>query len=255
MGMRPTLGAAAAAGFTVAIALAGCGSAPVARTSSSPVAQVSVSPAAATSASPMATPASATPSAAPAPSAAPCQTFYPLPDLCVGVIGRVPTQQEYADMTAAALPPVEKALGYKDWSVCSTGQNCFKASGASSAMMGTNAGVFDAGYGLYPEGGLGAACWVFVYKDSSGWHLLNFGCAQNAGFVPGSADTGSHVFVSGCANYRVSPSLAAKVLDCLANGTVINVDSAPVYQDGHVWWHLTDRGWMAHDYLCEICRV
>jgi len=28
-----------------------------------------------------------------------------------------------------------------------------------------------------------------------------------------------------------------------------------VYAEAHVWWHLTGRGWMAHDYLCEICRV
>jgi hypothetical protein len=63
------------------------------------------------------------------------------------------------------------------------------------------------------------------------------------------------VFVSGCANYITTPSLTATVLGCLANGTVVNVDSAPVYVDAHVWWHLTGRGWMADDYLCEICRV
>jgi hypothetical protein len=167
----------------------------------------------------------------------------------------VPTAQEYAAMTAAALPAVENDLGYKDWSVCSNGQTCFKAGGAALALVGTDAAVFDGGFGLYPGGGLGAACWVFVYRDSGGWHFLNYGCAQNAGFVPGSADTGTHVFVTGCANYRFSPSLTATVLGCLSNRTVVNVDSAPVFQDGHVWWHLTNRGWMAHDYLCEICRI
>jgi hypothetical protein len=158
-------------------------------------------------------------------------------------------------MTAAGLPAVEKALGYKDWSACSSGQYCFRAGPAASAMVGTNAGVFDGGYGQYPEGGLGAACWVFVYQDSAGWHLLNFGCAQNPGFVPGSADTGTHVFVTGCANYRAAPALTGTVLGCLGNGTIVNVDSAPVFKDAHVWWHLTDRGWMAHDFLCESCRV
>ncbi len=158
-------------------------------------------------------------------------------------------------MIAAGSPGVEKALGMKDWSVCSNGQTCFKASIAGAAMVGTNAGVFDGGYGLYPGGGLGAACWVFVYADSSGWHYLNSGCAQNDGFVPGSSDTGAHVFVTGCANFRATPGLTGKVLGCLGNGTVVNVDTAPEYQDGHIWWHLTGRGWMAHDFLCEICRI
>jgi hypothetical protein len=252
MAMRSTLGAAAAA-FTVAFVIAGCGATPVARTAASPM----------VSANPESTSASPTPSVTPPvlvqpspfPPAATCSTFYPLPGLCVGVIGRVPTSAEFAAMIAAGAPGVEKALGMKDWSVCSNGQACFKASTASAAMVGTNAGVFDGGYGLYPGGGLGAACWVFVYRDSSGWHYLNSGCAQNDGFVPGSSDTGAHVFVTGCANFRATPALTGKVLGCLGNGTVVNVDSAPVFQDGHIWWHLTGRGWMAHDYLCEICRV
>jgi hypothetical protein len=36
---------------------------------------------------------------------------------------------------------------------------------------------------------------------------------------------------------------------CLANGIVVDVDSAPVYLDGHIWWHLHERGWMAHENL------
>lgn len=240
--MRPAHSAAAAA-FAVVFLVAGCGSPPVARSSSSPVAQVSPS-AAAVSPSPNATP-----------SGVPCQTYEPLPGLCVGVIGRIPTHQEYVAMTAAGAPAIEHALGYKDWSACSNGENCFRVSPEPSGMVGADAGVLNGGYGQYPDGGLGAACWVFVYGDSGGWHFLNFACAQNPGFTPGSADTGTHVSVSGCANYRTTPSLTATVLGCLAKGTVVNVDSAPVYAEAHVWWQLTGRGWMAHDYLCEICRV
>jgi hypothetical protein len=158
-------------------------------------------------------------------------------------------------MVAAGAPAVEKALGMKDWSACSNGENCIKVGPISAAMVGASAGVFDAGYGQYPTGGLGSPCWVFVYSDSTGWHFLDFGCAQNPGFVPGTADVGSHVYVTGCANFRDKPSLSGKVLGCLANGTVINVDSAPVWQEGHMWWHLTGHGWMAHDFLCEVCRV
>lgn len=158
-------------------------------------------------------------------------------------------------MSSAGAPVIEKALGYKDWSACSNGENCFRIAPEPSGMIGTSAGVLNGSYGQFPGGGLGAACWLFLYSDSTGWHVLNFACAQNPGYTPGSAGTGTHVYVSGCANYRSAPSLSAQVLGCLGNRTVVNVDGGPTYAEGHVWWHLTSRGWMAHDYLCEICRV
>jgi hypothetical protein len=30
---------------------------------------------------------------------------------------------------------------------------------------------------------------------------------------------------------------------------VVDVDSAPLYTDGKIWWHLSGKGWMAHDFL------
>ena len=135
------------------------------------------------SASPEPTPASPTPVLpSRSPSPAPCLSrSEPVPGLCVGLIGRVPTSAGFAAMIAAGAPGVEKALGMKDWSVCSNGQACFKAGTADEAMVGTNAGVLDGEFGQYPSGGLGAACWVFVYQDSKGWHYLNSGWAQNPG--------------------------------------------------------------------------
>lgn len=252
MGMRPIQGATTTA-FVFVCLLAGCGGAPVAQSSSSPAAQASTSPTQTASPGPSATPSGVNPS--PSASGVQCQTYEPLPGLCVGVIGRVPTHQEYVAMAAAGTPAIEKALGYRDWSVCSSGENCYRVSPEPSGMVGTAAGVLTGGFGQYPGGGLGAACWVFLYSDGGGWHFLNFACAQNPGFTPGSAATGTHVFVSGCANYRTTPSLSATVVGCLANGTVVNVDSAPLYAEAHLWWHLTGRGWMVHDYLCEICKV
>src|SRR5205814_1607947 len=104
--MRSTLGGAAGA-LTVAFVLAGCGATPVARTAASPISQVSASPATDLSASPGRSAASPTPSPTPpvlvqpSPSSSACTTFYPLPGLCVGVIGRVPTTAEFAGMIAA----------------------------------------------------------------------------------------------------------------------------------------------------------
>jgi len=150
-------------------------------------------------------------------------------------------------MIAVGRPGIEHEYGFKDWSVCTNGESpCFQVGNPSRAMVGTNAGTFYGSHGQFPGGGFGAECWVFLYQDSTGWHYVNGACAQDTGAAPGRADK---VWVTGCANFRDAPGLSTKVLGCLANGTVVDVDSAPVYQDGHLWWHLAGRGWMAHDYL------
>jgi hypothetical protein len=154
-------------------------------------------------------------------------------------------------MIAVGRPGVEKAYGWKDWSVCSNGEACFVVSDPSLAMVGTNAGSFGGGYGGFPSGPGGSACWVFLFENSTGWHYVNAACVQNSGSNPATGD--DQVFVTGCANFRATPALSAAVLGCLGNGTNVDVDSAPVYQGGHIWWHLAGRGWMAHDFLCAAC--
>src|SRR2546421_6113834 len=195
--MRPTHGAAAAA-CAVVFLLAGCGNAPVARSSSSPVAQVSASPTGAASNSPNATPSGVQPT--PSASPAQCQTQEPLPGLCVGVIGRVPTHQEYVAMSAAGAPAIEKALGYKDWSVCSNGENCYRVSPEPSGMVGTDAGVLNGGEGQVPGGGGGGGGWGVLYPDPRGGAFLDFACAPNPRVFPRSGDNGAHVVVRGRAD-------------------------------------------------------
>jgi hypothetical protein len=151
-------------------------------------------------------------------------------------------------MIAVGRLGIEKDFGWKDWSVCKNGLSCFKVGTPSLAMVGTNAGTLTGTDGVERGGvlSLGSACWLFLYKDSRGWHYFNARCVQNPGSIPGSSDS---VFVTGCANFRAEPALSATVLGCLGNGTNVSIDSAPVYKDGHIWWHLAGRGWMAHDYL------
>lgn len=148
-------------------------------------------------------------------------------------------------MIAVGRPAMEADMGFKDATSCTGTELCFEVGSPSRAMVGTSAGTF---YGTEhsASGAGGAGCWVFLYKTATGWHYVNAACAQSEGYVPGLGD---RVFVSGCANFRASPSLTAKVLGCLGNGTVVNIDSAPVYAEGHIWWHLVGRGWMAHDFL------
>ena len=57
------------------------------------------------------------------------------------------------------------------------------------------------------------------------------------------------VYVSGCANLRDNPGSRGRVLACLPTGIQVDVDSAPLYTDGKIWWHIAGRGWMAHDFL------
>jgi hypothetical protein len=164
-------------------------------------------------------------------------------------VGRAATAQEEQAMVAVGRAGAEADLKLKDWSQCGAGQSCFTFNSPSRVIVGTNAGALGGGYGLYPEGGLGAFCVVFVINDSTGWHYVNVSCAQNEGYMPGPFD---HVTIaSGCANVRTSPSLSAKAVACLANNTQVAVDSAPLYADTHIWWHLAGRGWMVHDFLAR----
>jgi hypothetical protein len=216
------------AGIALAMILAGCGAA--ARTpAGSPSATASTSPSA-----------DGTPTASISPSTC---AINPLPSLCVG---RPATAQEEAAMIAVGRPAAEQDLGMKDASNCSGNDTCFRVGNPSRAMVGTDAGTFYGQAGGASGTGGGASCWVFLYRDTSGWHYVNARCAQATGSIPGPQD---RVWVTGCANVRETPGLSGRVLACLANQTVVDVDSAPTYADGHIWWHLAGRGWMAHDYL------
>jgi len=152
-------------------------------------------------------------------------------------------------MIAVGRPAFEADWGYKDYSTCTANDhNCFEVFNPSRAMVGTMAGAFAGNIGNGPggQGGGGAFCVVFLYEDASGWHYVNGRCDQATGYTPGIQD---RVFVTGCANVRDAPGLSSKVVGCLSNGTYVDVDSAPVYLDKHIWWHLAGKGWMAHDYL------
>jgi hypothetical protein len=150
-------------------------------------------------------------------------------------------------MIAVGRLAVEAAFTLKDWSVCTTGEFCFQVRNPSRAMVGTSAGTFAGSFGQYPEGGYGSSCWVFLYLDSSGWHYYDGVCTQGGG-LPGPV---SNVYVSTCANVRTAPGLSSPVVSCLKNGTSVSVDSAPVYADSYIWWHLTGQGWMAHNFLVD----
>ena len=150
-------------------------------------------------------------------------------------------------MVAVGAPALEAHFKWGDWSTCRSGQACYRSLTPPRAIIGTSAGVFAGEEGIYPEGGYGSYCVTFLFLDTTGWHYVNAGCTQEMAYLPG--DPGYVYIASGCANVRSAPSLSSQVIGCLSNGTLVHVDSAPAYADGHIWWHLSGRGWMAHDFL------
>src|SRR5260370_10283607 len=98
-------------------------------------------------------------------------------------------------MMAVGKPAAERALGVQDGCACAGNQSWFLLGTPSRAMVATNAGTF--------YGGVGGA----------------------------SGTGGGAAKVSGCANVRDAPGLSSHVVACLPNGTVVDVDSAPVYLD------------------------
>jgi len=181
--------------------------------------------------------------ASPSPDISPSPTACAPADLCTP---RSATAAEESGMIAAGKAAFEKAYGLKDVSACRSGDDCFAVSKPSQATVGTNAGWFHGDEHRSPTGG-DSGCWIYLYRDAGGWHYLNGRCAQVTGYIPGPQD---RVYVTtGCARVRAVPALSGNVLDCLIKGVVVDVDSAPVYADGYIWWHLQGRGWMVHDSL------
>jgi hypothetical protein len=88
-------------------------------------------------------------------------------------------------------------------------------------------------------------CFTYVYQEGLGWHSLDGYCTQEL-----SASIGGSNYIQtpgSCANIRDTPGLTGKVSQCLSNRTRVTIDGGPSWRDGHMWWHLTDRGWTAHD--------
>ena len=184
-----------------------------------------------------------TPSAGPSPSPSPIPSPSPSP-VVLGGPGRPATGAEFAAMVQAGVGPAERDLGLGDWPSCSGTQACLRVRQASG-VIGVDAGTLQADRAC-PAGCGEEGCLIFLYSDVIGWHYVNAGCASTAGSLPGPSDA---VYVSGCANVRNRPGLESVILDCLRNGTRVDVDSAPAYVEGRLWWHLKGLGWMAHDFL------
>lgn len=149
-------------------------------------------------------------------------------------------------MIAVGRPGIEKELGLDDASTCSATSTCFQVGNPSRAMIGSDAGTL---YGVSSSSsGLPlAGCYLFLHRDSAGWHYDNGRCITAVEQIPSAID---QVYAtSGCVDVLDTPSSSGQVVDCLPAHSRVDVDSAPTYATGHIWWHLACLGWMEHDFL------
>jgi hypothetical protein len=100
--------------------------------------------------------------------------------------------------------------------------------------------------------------WLIV--DNNGgpnWNVvLNQPITPDNSTVPGvpwPLKVGVDLVVVGsgsCVNVRVGPSLGQSAVDCIKDGTKIQLAAGPTVGDNITWWQVTGRtGWVAADYL------
>jgi hypothetical protein len=99
--------------------------------------------------------------------------------------------------------------------------------------------------------------WVFLLRQGNVWAVQSALDVKpdslSAPGAPWPLEKGAVVIVGGtgtCLNVRVSPSIKADAVDCIADGEKIVLEQGPVEADGFEWWQPQGRsGWVASDWL------
>lgn len=142
-----------------------------------------------------------------------------------------------------AVPGVEAKTGLTyTTGACASNKPCLKLARQTTGLGAAAIQFSTAGSG-------GRQCAGYVYQAAGAWHFLNATCGLPGQVSPlvGSQAT---VHVPGqCANVRDAAGLHGSIAACLNDGTSVRVDGGPNYVDGKIWWHLENKGWMAHDFL------
>jgi hypothetical protein len=139
--------------------------------------------------------------------------------------------------------------------------NCQPTSQQACLTGGQVTHGVHAAYATFEEFGTGggARCSAYVYENARGWHGRNAVCTQNTGWAP---DLGPYHIVTvpgACANVRDAAGLSGRILTCLPDGTLFELDSGPTFIDddpnstgpihGRLWWHIKGKGWVAHELI------
>ena len=109
--------------------------------------------------------------------------------------------------------------------------------------------------------GLFRTCTVYLNRTASGWQYADSNCRRPTTAFPAVVSKGSLVIGFGapaCINIRSSPSPTARVVACVPEQTAVTIDDGPYYVVGKTstadlatdyWWHIANRGWVAHSYV------
>ena len=103
--------------------------------------------------------------------------------------------------------------------------------------------------------GVGALYTGYVVRTSAGWQAVDVAGTQSDGVPRVGLQTSVDgacacaLDVSGCADRVSQPSVIAPVVACVPSRSAIDIDGVPTYDDGHLWWHVSDNGggWMLHE--------
>ena len=87
------------------------------------------------------------------------------------------------------------------------------------------------------------------------WRLDGLGWAVGIYLSPvaPSLESGGSARVSAgqgeCLNVRTAPAVASSATQCLADGSVVQLEAGPYEADGLTWWRLAGSGWVSGEYL------
>jgi hypothetical protein len=120
--------------------------------------------------------------------------------------------------------------------------------------------------------GITQACVIYLVSTSTGWQGLGGDvgidsvCSPTGAAFPGVDEHGQiqmGLGQTGCVNVHSTPSLSARVVSCLPDGSPVVVDGGPAYVPASpplppidlpsatldYWWHIAGQGWLVHAYL------
>ncbi len=99
--------------------------------------------------------------------------------------------------------------------------------------------------------------WAILENQGSQWRVVHtpairFDTAGVPG-IPWPLTSGTDVVVVGaepCVNVREGPGLDQAAVDCLEDGSVVQLSVGPIAADDFEWWQLAGRaGWVVSDFL------
>lgn len=102
-------------------------------------------------------------------------------------------------------------------------------------------------------------CAFYVVGVTGAWRTLESRCTGMAAQFPvvgAVARVTLGMGEQGCVNVHDAPGISSRVVACLSDGALVQIDNGPNYISSpsspsalDVWWHIAGKGWMVDQYL------